>query len=111
SGSFNESQFNEIVFDTHAFFNQGDVTSCYFNECTFKNCTFDFSRISNCTFISCYFYECLSVGGPGNNEFISPHMDETSEQALLIPAGIVATDGVAAEADEVKKYINEKFWP
>ncbi|WP_122412762.1 NACHT domain-containing protein [Pseudomonas viridiflava] len=111
SGSFNESQFNEIVFDTHAFFNQGDVTSCYFNECTFKNCTFDFSRISNCTFISCYFYECLSVGGPGNNEFISPHMDETSEQALLIPAGKVATDGVAAEADEVKKYILEKFWP
>jgi len=111
SGTYKNSQFNDIVFDTHAFLDEGNIDSCYFNECTFKNCTFDFSRISNCRFISCYFYGCHSIGESESNEFISPYMDEPSEQALIIPAKQATSANNSVEPDDVKKHILEKFWP
>ena len=111
SGNFKNSQFNEIVFDTQSFFETGEIVSCHFNECTFKDCTFDFSRIQNCTFISCIFYGCSSTGPVGGNQFISPHMDDGSTEALLISSDRAESSKPPAETDEIKKYILEKFWP
>lgn len=111
SGTYNNKQFNEIVFDTSSFFDTGKLTSCYFNECTFKDCNFDFSRISNCTFISCLFYNCTSTDNIGNNEFISPHMDDASSESFLIALTPTTPLDQIAEENEIKAYILEKFWP
>lgn len=111
SGTYNNKQFNEIVFDTSSFFDTGELNSCYFNECTFKDCHFDFSRISNCTFISCLFYSCTSTNSVGNNEFISPHMDDASSESFLIALTPTTALDQIAEENEIKAYILEKFWP
>lgn len=112
SGNYANCSFNEIIFDTQFFFENGSLSSCYFNGCTFSNCTFDFNRIEKSTFISCQFYNCTSVGINKDNEFISPSMDDSSREAIDI--GVKPTKEITIEQSEeniIKAFILEKFWP
>jgi hypothetical protein len=112
TGTFSNSQFSAILFDTDNFFIDGSITSCYFNECTFKDCTFDFTKIKSCTFISCSFYNCSSTGENSSNEFISSHMDETSQKSIIKkPQNNEPISKENIKNNQIKAYILEKFWP
>lgn len=112
AGTFENSTFSDILFETEDFFKEGKVYSCIFNECTFTNCNFNFNIIQKSIFVSCTFYNCTSSGSFSTNEFISPNMDEVSTKHLIednIDKNNVIQD--LTNEDKVKAYILEKFWP
>lgn len=112
TGKFENAIFKEINFETNDFFKVGKASSCIFNECTFTNCLFDFKNIKDCTFISCTFYECTSTGEYSGNEFISPTMDNNSNDSLIKSINkICVEDNTNIIKNDIYEYILEKFWP